>query len=213
MFFASWGVWWSFFSPWLLTSSEEGGLGLTAAEQGAVYSMDSIAAVVVMFLYTAVQDRLGLRWRLVILASIATAAVGPFFILVDEPLLKSQFMIGVIVGAVYLSFGFLAAAGLFEAVSERVSRQFGFEHGQARMWGSFGYAIAALAAGFLFSIAPHLNFMAVSVFGGACLLVQIFWKDEKAVAAVRRRDDRTAEDGTPVEGDRRRLLHMDLLHH
>ncbi|MBS4103972.1 MFS transporter [Tsukamurella paurometabola] len=180
LFFASWGIWWSFFSPWLLKSPEEGGLGLSGAEQGTVYSTNSIAALIVMFLYGTVQDKLGLKRHLAILASVAMAGVGPFFIVVYEPLLQSRFAVGVVVGAIYLSFGFLAAAGLLEAVSERASRRFGFEYGQARMWGSFGYAIVALVAGFLFAVDPHLNFWVGSAFGVACLLVQILWKDEQA---------------------------------
>ncbi|CAM3277616.1 MFS transporter [Tsukamurella hominis] len=206
LFFASWGIWWSFFSPWLLKSPEEGGLGLSGAEQGTVYSTNSIAALIVMFLYGTVQDKLGLKRHLVILASIAMAAIGPFFIFVYEPLLKSAFTAGVIVGAIYLSFGFLAAAGLLEAVSERTSRRFGFEYGQARMWGSFGYAIVALVAGFLFAIDPHLNFMVGSAFGVLCLLVQIFWKDEKADAAAAH-----VEPSTPSLGEMVALLKMGRL--
>lgn len=53
-------------------------------------------------------------------------------------------------GALFLSAGYLASVGVFEAVSERFSRLFGFEYGQARAWGSFGYALVALLAGFLF---------------------------------------------------------------
>ncbi|WP_019203547.1 MFS transporter [Tsukamurella sp. 1534] len=206
LFFASWGIWWSFFSPWLLKSPEEGGLGLTGAEQGTVYSTNSVAALIVMFLYGTVQDKLGLRRHLVILASVAMAGVGPFFIYVYEPLLKGQFMVGVVVGAIYLSFGFLAAAGLLEAVSERTSRRFGFEYGQARMWGSFGYAIVALVAGFLFSIDPHLNFMVGSAFGIACLLVQIFWKDETPAEAATH-----IEPSTPSLSDMAALLKMGRL--
>lgn len=206
MFFASWGIWWSFFSPWLLKSPEEGGLGLTGAEQGSVYSANSIAALVVMFLYGTMQDRLGLKRHLVILASVAMAGVGPFFIFVYEPLLKSHFMVGVIAGAIYLSVGFLAAAGLLEAVSERTSRRFGFEYGQARMWGSFGYAIVALMAGFLFSVNPHLNFLVGSAFGVLCLLIQIFWKDEKRGA-----DALLQEPSTPTLTEMAALLKMGRL--
>lgn len=80
-------------------------------------------------------------------------------------------------GSVVLSFGFLAAAGLLEAISERYSRVYNFEYGQARMWGSIGYALVALAAGFLFTINPHINFWLGSFFGLLCLLIQVFWKN------------------------------------
>ncbi|HAR0835060.1 TPA: MFS transporter, partial [Enterococcus faecium] len=69
----------------------------------------------------------------------------------------------------------LASVGVFEAVSERFSRLFGFEYGQARAWGSFGYALVALLAGFLFVKNPHLNFWAGSFFGSLLLLNLLFW--------------------------------------
>lgn len=39
-----------------------------------------------------------------------------------------------------------------------MSRRFGFEYGQARAWGSFGYAVAALIAGFMFTLNAYLIF-------------------------------------------------------
>lgn len=80
---------------------------------------------------------------------------------------------GVIIGAIVLSAGFIGAAGLFEAYVERISRRHDFEFGQARMWGSFGYAVAALIAGFLFTINPALNFWLASVLGLVMVLIQI----------------------------------------
>ncbi|GAA4395404.1 MFS transporter [Tsukamurella soli] len=178
-FFASWGIWWSFFSPWLTDAK---GIGLDGANQGTVYSANSLATLVIMLVYGTIQDRLGLRRHLVLLASVAMSLVGPFFIFVYEPLLRHHFAIGVVVGAVYLSLGYLAAAGLLEAVAERLSRRYGFEYGQSRAWGSFGYAVVALAAGFLYSVNPELNFILGSVLGVICLLITIFWRDAKSEA-------------------------------
>ena len=45
-----------------------------------------------------------------------------------------------------------------------MSRRFGFEYGQARAWGSFGYAVAALIAGFMFTLNAYLIFWIGSVF-------------------------------------------------
>ncbi|WP_222131351.1 MFS transporter [Pseudonocardia sp. C8] len=178
LFFSSWGIWWSFFQIWL--TSEESGLGMTGSEVGIVYAANALATLLIMFAYGALQDRLGIRRHLTILAAVAMTLVGPFFIFVYEPLLSHAFLLGVIVGALFLSLGFMAAAGLFEAVSERLSRTYGFEYGQARMWGSFGYAGATLAAGFLFTVDPTLNFALGSVFGLVCLLVQLFWRSPAA---------------------------------
>lgn len=177
LFFASWGIWWSFFAIWL-----EQVIGLQGAQIGTVYSVNSLATLILMFFYGTMQDRLGIKRHLTILVGIIAAAVGPFMIFVYEPLLKSQFTLGLILGAIVLSAGFMAGVGLMEAVAERLSRRYGFEYGQARMWGSFGYAMVALVAGFLFTINPHLNFWAGTGFGIALLLIQLLWKSPKTTA-------------------------------
>lgn len=175
LFFASWGIWWSFFQIWL--TNEERGLGFSGAQVGTLYSINSIGTLIVMLFYGMTQDRLGLKRNLAILASSIMALTGPFMIWVYRPLLESNFMLGAIVGSIVLSFGFLAAAGLLEAISERYSRVYNFEYGQARMWGSIGYALVALVAGFLFTINPNINFWLGSLFGLLCLFVQLFWKN------------------------------------
>ena len=55
MFFCSWGIWWSFFSRWLTDPAH--GLGMTSAEQGQIYSINSLATLVIMFAYGAIQDQ------------------------------------------------------------------------------------------------------------------------------------------------------------
>ncbi|MGC3953520.1 MAG: MFS transporter [Propionicimonas sp.] len=175
LFFASWGIWWSFFQIWLTNTDH--GLGLNGAQVGTVYSVNSLATLIIMFIYGTVQDRLGIKRHLAIVASVVMTLVAPFMIWVYEPLLTSNFMVGVVIGAVVLSTGYMAAAGLMEALAERFSRRYGFEYGQARMWGSFGYAMVALVAGFLFTIDPHLNFWVGSAFGLLCLLVLLLWKN------------------------------------
>ncbi|ALG29597.1 galactoside permease [Glutamicibacter halophytocola] len=172
LFFASWGIWWSFFQIWL--TSESAGLALNGAQVGTVYSVNSLATLVLMFAYGAIQDRLGIRKHLAVILASVTALVGPFCTWVYQPLLQSHFMTGVILGAIVLSIGFLAGVGLFEALTERFSRRFNFEYGQARMWGSFGYAVVALAAGFLFTINPALNFWIGSALGLIHLLLLVF---------------------------------------
>ncbi len=110
--------------------------------------------------------------------------IGPFANFVYRPLLESNFWLGTIVGAIVLSAGFMAGAGLMEAIAERMSRLHNFEYGQARMWGSFGYALVALVAGFLFVVNPALNFWVGSAFGFALLLVQLLWKVKEPVHVV-----------------------------
>lgn len=62
MFFCSWGIWWSFFSRWLTDPTH--GLGMTSAEQGQIYSINSLATLVIMFAYGAIQDQLGIKRKL-----------------------------------------------------------------------------------------------------------------------------------------------------
>ncbi|KHK95397.1 galactoside permease [Microbacterium mangrovi] len=173
VFFAGWGIWWSFFAVWLGE-----GLGLSGAQIGTVYSVNSLTTIAVMIAYGMIQDRLGLKRNLVILSSAVMACLAPFVLFVYQPLLQHAFGLGVIAGAIYLPFGYTAAVGLLEAFSERMSRTYGFEYGQARGWGSLGYGIAALFTGFMFTISPSINFVIGSVLGIACLLVQVFWKTD-----------------------------------
>lgn len=176
LFFASWGVWWSFFQLWL--TSPTNGLGLNGSEVGTIYGANSLVTLILMFLYGTMQDKLVIKRHLLICAATISTLVGPFFIWVYAPLLNSNFLLGLIIGSIVLSSGFLAAVGVYEAVTERFSRLFNFEYGQARAWGSFGYAMVALLAGFLFVISPDLNFWVGSAFGSLLLINLIFWKPD-----------------------------------
>lgn len=144
-----------------------------------------------MFAYGILQDKLVLKRSLLIFCATMSTLVGPFFIWIYAPLIQNHFTIGIIVGSLFLSAGFLSAAGIYEAVSERFSRYFDFKYGQARAWGSFGYAISALVAGFLFVKNPEYNFWIGSILGLFLLLNLIFWKpkqEDKAKDEIRDED-------------------------
>ncbi|WP_210619735.1 MFS transporter [Mammaliicoccus lentus] len=189
IFFASWSIWWSFFQIWL--TSEKNGLGLSGSEVGTIYSANSFVTLILMFAYGILQDKLVLKRSLLIFCATMSTLVGPFFIWIYAPLIQNHFTIGIIVGSLFLSAGFLSAAGIYEAVSERFSRYFDFKYGQARAWGSFGYAISALVAGFLFVKNPEYNFWIGSILGLFLLLNLIFWKpkqEDKAKNEIRDED-------------------------
>lgn len=59
LFFASWGIWWSFFQLWL--TSDNQGLGLTGTQVGTIFSINSIASLILMFIYGTVQDKLFIK--------------------------------------------------------------------------------------------------------------------------------------------------------
>lgn len=173
LYFMSWGIWWSFFQIWL--TSDAGGLKLNGAQVGTVYSVNSAVALVLMLAYGMIQDRLNLKRTLMIVVAAVMSLIGPFAIFVYHPLLASSFGLGVVLGAIFLGVGFIGSTGLFEAFVEKIARRYEFEFGQARAWGSFGYAIVALIAGFLFTINPNINFWVGSALGLMLLLVQLFW--------------------------------------
>ncbi|NMM94748.1 MFS transporter [Bifidobacterium oedipodis] len=174
LFFCSWGIWWAFFQLWL--TSERAGLMLSGGEVGTVYSVNSITSLILMLLYGMAQDRLGIKRNLLIAVAAIAMLIGPFATWVYRPLLATNLMMGAIVGSLVLSAGFIAGCSLVEALTERFSRRFNFEYGQARAWGSFGYAVVALVGGFLFSIDPSLNFWVGSLFGLAMLLNVLLWR-------------------------------------
>lgn len=165
-FFTAWGIWWSFFQIWLTTR-----LGFSGAQVGTIYTFDSAITLVLMFIYGSIQDKLGLKRKLLIVITILEMLLGPFFTWIYAPMLKSNFLLGAIAGSFYLSLAFLAASPTFEALAERMSRRYGFEYGQARSWGSFGYAVAALCAGYLFTISPYIVFWLSSVVSCLTLLL------------------------------------------
>lgn len=203
LFFASWSIWWSFFQIWL--TSKDNGLGLTGGQVGIIYSTNSFITLLLMFVYGVTQDKLALKRTLLIFCSLFSSLVGPFFIWIYAPLIQNNFWIGTFVGAIFLSCGFLAAAGAYEAVGERFSRFFNFNYGQSRAWGSFGYAIMALIAGFVFVINPHLNFWIGSLIGLTLLLVLIFWKTDSEQRA-KENIDRNHEESVPSIKNMLKLL-------
>ena len=169
MFFMGWGIWWSFFQIWLTNK-----LGFSGAQVGTIYSFDSAITLILMLIYGMIQDKLGIKRKLLIFCAVLEMCLGPFFTWIYAPMLHHHFMVGAVVGSLYLSLAFLAASPTFEALVERMSRRYDFLYGQARAWGSFGYAIAALAAGYLFTISPYIVFWLSSAFAFVLLLVLLF---------------------------------------
>ena len=185
MFFAGWGIWWSFFQIWLTTKQ-----GFSGAQVGTIFSFGSAAALMLMFVYGSIQDKLGMKRTLLIVLIACQVFLAPFFTWVYVPMLEANFYVGAVVGAIYLAVSYLAACPVFEAVTERMSRRFHFEFGQARAWGSFGYAISALAAGFLFTISPYLVFWTGSAVSAVLLALLLFMKPEKDEENLARYEDK-----------------------
>lgn len=172
-FFAAWSLWWSFYAIWLKTK-----LGLTGSELGMLYSVNQFFSMIFMVGYGVIQDKLGTRKPLIWLVGLVLLLSGPFLIYVYEPLLASNFKLGMVLGAVFFGIGYLAGCGLVDSFVEKISRSFNFEYGTARFWGCIGYAGGTFIGGIFFSINPHINFWCVSLMGLLFLLVNIFFKTE-----------------------------------
>ncbi|MBB1070352.1 oligosaccharide MFS transporter [Limosilactobacillus sp. RRLNB_1_1] len=170
LFFAGWGIWWSFFQIWLTTKE-----GFSGAQVGIIYSFNSAISLIMNLVYSNLQDRLGVKRNLLIFCAFLQLLLGPFFTWLYVPILRTHFMLGALLGSIYLTFAYLSASPMFEALAERISRRFGYQYGQARAWGSFGYAAAALAAGYLFTISPYLVFWSGSAIAALLLITLIFW--------------------------------------
>lgn len=205
LFFCSWGIWWSFFQRWLNS------MGLNGAEVGTIYSINSLATLVLMFCYGLIQDNLGLKRHLVLAISTIAALVGPFVQFIYAPLMRTNMMAAAMIGSIVLSAGFMAGCSLIEAVTERYSRKFNFEYGQSRAWGSFGYAIVALVAGIVFNINPMINFWLGSAFGVGMLIVYLTWYPADQRAALKEESAPDAEPSNPSLKEMVKVLRMPAL--
>lgn len=168
-FFLTWSFCYSLFPLWLNQT-----LALTGKETGVVFATNALAALIIMPVYGILQDRLGTGKQLLFMLGLLMAGVGPFFILIYQPLLTSFFIVGAIVGALYSALTFGAAVGTLEAYIERLGRQHDVEFGKARLWGSLGWACATFVAGVTFNINPNLNFVLASATGVGFILC-LFW--------------------------------------
>ena len=185
LFFMGWGIWWSFFQIWLTTKQ-----GFSGTQVGTIFSFGSAVALVLMFVYGSIQDKLGMRKNLLLALIGLQIFIAPFFTWVYVPMLENNFFLGAMVGAVYLAISYLAACPVFEAVTERMSRRYHFEYGQARAWGSFGYAVAALAAGFLFTINPYLIFWTGSAISAILFVSLLVWRPERDTTNLAHYEDK-----------------------
>lgn len=166
-FFFTWSSSSSLFSIWL---GQE--IHLTGASTGIIFSVNAIFALCLQPIYGYISDKIGLKKYILTFISIMLLFVGPFFIYVYGPLLKTNTFAGALVGGIYLGITFAAGVGAIESYIEKLSRKYNFEYGKSRMWGSLGWAAATFFAGQLFNINPNINFWIASV-SALCLLLII----------------------------------------
>jgi len=140
---------------------------------GTVFAVNGIFSVILKPIYGYILDKIGMSKYLLYFVVAMSALMAPFFIYVYQPLLMSNTMLGIIVGAIYLSFAWYAGVAACESYTDRYSRLNGMEFGQIRMWGSLGWAVASSFSGLLFNLSPAYNFMLGSV-ASIVMLVVLF---------------------------------------
>lgn len=158
-FFAQAGAM-SFLAIWL-----KGPIGLDGSQAGTVFSANFIAAMLCQPLYGYVSDRVGLRRHVPLFIAVLVALCGAFFTFVYAPLLRVNLVAGAAVGGIYLGLTFVAGSFALESFVDRVGRRYGFEYSRARMWGSLGFASAAVFSGRLYNLDPRINFFLASAAG------------------------------------------------
>lgn len=158
----------SLLSIWLTQT-----LGLTGIQVGTVFSANFVAAMISQPIYGYLSDRMGFRRAVPAAIAFLVVLAGFFFTFVYGPLLKANVMAGAIVGGVYIGVTFVAGSYAIESYVDRISRRDGFEYSRARLWGSLGFASAALFSGRLYNLDPRINFFMASA-AGLLLLPLLF---------------------------------------
>jgi len=187
-FFAQAGAM-SFLAIWL-----KGPIGLSGVQAGTVFSANFVAAMCCQPLYGILSDRFGLKRHVPIFIAAMVTLCGLFFTFVYSPLLRANLLLGAAVGGLYLGLTFIAGSFALESFVDRVGRRYGFEYSRARLWGSLGFASAALFSGRLYNLDPRINFFLASAAGLLLIPVILATRIEADEAA-----DKAAAAHTPIE--------------
>lgn len=158
-FFAQAGAM-SFLAIWL-----KGPIGLDGGQAGTVFSANFIAAMLCQPVYGYISDRVGLKRHVPLFLAGMVALCGLFFTFLYAPLLQANVIAGAAIGGFYLGITFVAGSFALESYVDRVGRRYGFEYSRARLWGSLGFASAAIFSGRLYNIDPRINFFLASAAG------------------------------------------------
>jgi OHS family lactose permease-like MFS transporter len=179
----------SLLALWLRTT-----LQLSGTETGIVFAANFIAAMCSQPIYGFVSDRIGTRKHILWVVSALCALSGLFFLFVYGPLLQSNVVLGAVVGGIYLGVTFIAGSYAIESYVDRIGRRHGFEYSRVRLWGSLGFASAAMFSGRIYNVNPSINFFLASTAGVAMMAMLLLWRtrddggDTAAASSVRLAD-------------------------
>lgn len=169
----------SLLALWLRSS-----LQLNGTQAGIVFSANFVAAMCSQPVYGFISDRVGLRKHVLWFVAGLVTLCGLFFTLAYAPLLKANIVAGAILGGIYLGVTFIAGSYALESYVDRIGRRHGFEYSRVRLWGSLGFASAALVSGRLFNIDPSINFFCASAAGLVLLGMLLFWRTGGSAGAA-----------------------------
>ena len=79
---------------------------------GTVFAVNGIFSVILKPIYGYILDKIGMSKYLLYFVVIMSALMAPFFIYVYQPLLMSNTLLGIIIGALYLSFAVRGRGGV-----------------------------------------------------------------------------------------------------
>jgi MFS transporter, OHS family, lactose permease len=161
----------SLLALWLRTT-----LKLTGAEAGIVFSANFIAAMCSQPIYGFVSDKIGTRKHILWGVSALCSLCGLFFTFVYAPLLNLNIVLGAAIGGLYLGVTFIAGSYAIESYVDRIGRRHGFEYSRVRLWGSIGFASAAMMSGNIYNINPGINFFLASGAGLLMLALLLLWR-------------------------------------
>jgi len=157
-FFFTWSSTFSLVTMWLSQKA-----GLKSEDTRMMFSVCVLTALCAQPFLGIIQDKLGLRKNLLWFISLLLFLSGPLFIFIAVPVLQFNLFIGAVSLGAFVGLTFNAGNGVVEAYIERISRMLSFEYGSVRMWGSLGWAVAALLADICFNINPDISLWMASL--------------------------------------------------
>lgn len=168
VYFFGWLVFCAFMPIWFKQI-----LGLSGTQIGTIFALNAVVCMMTHPAYGIISDRIGQRKSLLYFITAGMFLTGPFMIFVYAPLLAGSFIVGAVVGAIFLALFFNAGVAAIETFIEKLSRKDGFEFGRVRMWGSLGAAAGIFVAGKVFNVNPEWIFWLSSASAIVLMLVLI----------------------------------------
>ena len=149
-------------------------VGFTPQQIGTIYTLVALVALFSAPLFGVLQDHLGTSKKLLMWLGagmiLCSPVMGYLFVFLARDV---SFIASAILLAFYLGIVMVGGVGTVESYCERASRHIGFEYGNARLWGSLGYAFSASTVGFFLDINPQICYYITSAAGVLFVLILI----------------------------------------